>query len=149
MTPVSSGRCFAFATKSSTTAANCAIVASPLLWIHISVPPVVPSPGIDGGLSGTTMPSRICESALYASMSTARAFCVRILADEYRSSKLLKPTKNVDELFLFWLSRMLKPSTVVMLPTAGCFMKYSDTRSDTCPVRSSDAASGMITAPSR
>jgi hypothetical protein len=40
------------------------MVASPLLWIHISMPPVVPSPGIAGGFTGTMMPSRTFESVL-------------------------------------------------------------------------------------
>ena len=53
-----------------------ALLASPLLWRYISMPPVVPSPGMEGGLIGRMIPSRTCEKCLCASMMTA----LRVLA---------------------------------------------------------------------
>ena len=67
------------------------------------MPPVVPRPGIEGGLIGSTIASLIEAKAFEAAAMTPGACNEGSL----RSSKSFRPTKKTPALFLVCESRML------------------------------------------
>ncbi len=75
--PASSGRARAPASSFCVTSSRRAGSPAPVSRIQNSNPPVVPMPGIAGGATGTTIPSRIFLPSPYTWVSTARAFSAR------------------------------------------------------------------------